>query len=67
LVSVVSPTTFDLSKLLLAFAAAAVPLGLILVLGGRAALVRMGPAFLDDDGGGDEHGDQMDDMDEDDA
>ena len=67
LVSVVSPTTFDLSKLLLAFAAAAVPLGLILMLGGRAALVRMGPAFLDDDSGGDEHGDQMDDMDEDDA
>ncbi|MGH2594957.1 MAG: PQQ-binding-like beta-propeller repeat protein [Actinomycetota bacterium] len=53
LVSVVSPTVLDLSKLLLAYAAAAVPLVLLLVLGGRAALVRMGPAFLDDDGDGD--------------
>lgn len=52
LVSVVSPTELNLSKLLLAFVAAAVPLGLLLMLGGRAALVRMGPAFLDDDGEG---------------
>lgn len=51
LVSVVSPTELDLSKLLLAFAAAAVPLSLLLVIGGRAALQRMGPAFLDDDEG----------------
>lgn len=57
LVSVVSPTVVDLSKLLLAFAIAAIPLGLLLLLAGRAALMRMGPAFLDDDGEGD--GDRM--------
>ena len=51
LVSLVSPTELDLPKLLIAFLAAAVPLGLLSVLGGRWLLTRMGPAFLDDDEG----------------
>ena len=67
LVSVVSPTVLDLSKLLLAFAAAAVPLGLLLTLGGRAALVRMGPAFLEDDDGDSMQKDGLEDTAEDDA
>lgn len=69
LVSVVSPTDLDLSKLLLAFVAAAVPLAMFLMLGGRAALMRMGPAFLDDDVEADRDGDptQKDDTGEDDA
>ena len=70
LVSMVSPTVLNLSKLLLAFAAAAVPLALLLMLGGHAALVRMGPAFLDDDGDGDptpEDDTPEDDSGEDDA
>ena len=49
LVSLVSPTELDLSKLLLAFAAAAVPLTLLSILGGRWLVARMGPAFLDDE------------------
>ena len=49
LVSLVSPTTTDLPQLLLAFFAAAVPVALLLSLGGRALRARMGPAFLDDD------------------
>ena len=48
LVSEVSPTELDLPALLGAFAAAAVGLTLLLVLGGRALASRMGPAFLDD-------------------
>jgi hypothetical protein len=69
LVSVVSPTELNLSKLLLAFAGAAVPLGLLLMLGGNAALARMGPAFLDDDGEGEGDGDPTpeDDTPEDDT
>ncbi len=59
LVSVVSPTDLDLSKLLLAFTAVAIPLGLLLIMGGRAALARMGPAFLDDDEAGGDDGDPM--------
>jgi outer membrane protein assembly factor BamB len=67
LVSVVSPTDLDLSKLLIAFVAGAVPLALLLILGGRAALVRMGPAFLDDDGEADGETMGLDDTGEDDA
>lgn len=48
LVSVVSPTVLDLPSLLGAFLAAAVPIGLLLLLGGRALRARMGPAFLDE-------------------
>ncbi len=49
LVSLVSPTTTDLSKLFLAFLAAAVPLTLLAILAGRWLRTRMGPAFLDDE------------------
>jgi hypothetical protein len=49
LVSLVSPTRLDLPALFLAFAVAAVPVALLLTLGGRALRVRMGPAFLPDD------------------
>lgn len=49
LVSLVSPTELDLSKLLLAFVAAGVPLTLLSILAGRWLQARMGPAFLDDD------------------
>jgi outer membrane protein assembly factor BamB len=52
LVSLVSPTTIDLPQLLLAFFVAAVPIALLLSVGGRALRVRMGPAFLDDDEAG---------------
>jgi outer membrane protein assembly factor BamB len=51
LVSLVSPTELDLPKLLLAFAAAAVPVVLLSILAGRWLLARMGPAFLEDDDG----------------
>jgi len=56
LVSMVSPTVLDLPSLLVAFLAAAVPIGLLLLLGGRALRARMGPAFLegDEDEGEDE-------------
>ena len=49
LVSLVSPTEIDLSKLFLAFFAAAVPLALLAILAGRWLRTRMGPAFLDDE------------------
>ncbi len=49
LVSLVSPTELDLSKLLLAFVAAGVPLTLLSILAGRWLQARMGPAFLDDE------------------
>jgi outer membrane protein assembly factor BamB len=49
LVSLVSPTELNLSRLLLAFFAAAIPLSLLAILAGRWLLGRMGPAFLDDD------------------
>lgn len=49
LVSLVSPTELDLPKLLFAFGAAAVPMTLLSLLAGRWLLVRMGPAFLDDE------------------
>jgi outer membrane protein assembly factor BamB len=51
LVSLVSPTELDLSKLLLAFLAAGVPLTLLSIMAGRWLKVRMGPAFLDDEDG----------------
>lgn len=51
LVSEVSPTELDLPALLGGFAAAAVGLTLLLLLGGRALASRMGPAFLDDEQG----------------
>lgn len=52
LVSEASPTEPDLPALLGPFAAAAIGLFLLLALGGRALVSRMGPAFLDDDEGG---------------
>jgi outer membrane protein assembly factor BamB len=59
LVSSVSPTELDLTKLLLAFFAAAVPLILLSILAGRWLSPRMGPAFLDEE---DDRSD-VDDMD----
>lgn len=49
LVSMVSPTELNLPRLLLAFAAVAIPLTLLSILAGRWLLARMGPAFLDDE------------------
>jgi outer membrane protein assembly factor BamB len=49
LVSIVSPTEPDAPSLVLNYLAAAVPLALLLVLGGRWLVRRMGPAFLEDD------------------
>jgi outer membrane protein assembly factor BamB len=62
LVRVASPTTIDPLRLLGGFAAAAAPLALILLLGGRWMAARAGPAFgePDDEFGGDawEEGDE---------
>lgn len=49
LVSIVSPTVLDLPSLFGGFLAAAVPIALLLYLGGRSLRARMGPAFLDED------------------
>jgi hypothetical protein len=50
LVSIVSPTEPDPASLVVNYLLAAVPLALLLILGGRWLLGRMGPAFLEDDG-----------------
>jgi outer membrane protein assembly factor BamB len=50
LVSIVSPTEPDPASLVVNYLVAAVPLALLLILGGRWLLGRMGPAFLEDDG-----------------
>jgi outer membrane protein assembly factor BamB len=49
LVSEVSPTEADPGALALAYVAAAVPLGVVLLLGGRWLRRRLGPAFLEGD------------------
>jgi outer membrane protein assembly factor BamB len=49
LVSIVSPTEPDPASLIVNYLIAAVPLGLVLILGGRWLRGRMGPAFLDED------------------
>ncbi len=49
LVSVVSPTELDPASLVANYLIAAVPLALLLILGGGWLRGRMGPAFLEDD------------------
>ncbi len=49
LVSIVSPTVPNVPTILGAFLVAGLPLAALLLLGGRAFLARMGPAFLPED------------------
>jgi outer membrane protein assembly factor BamB len=49
LVSLVSPTTLDLGRLLMSYGLAALPLVFLLFLGGRFLIGRLGPAFIEDD------------------